>query len=61
MSAVLLAVDSASAGPIGLFIVVFIAVSTVLLIRNMDKRMKRLPERFDPPEQDADRESGGAA
>ena len=45
-----LAVDAgASAGPIGLVLVLLIAVATVLLIRNMDRRMKRLPREFGPP------------
>ena len=41
------------AGPLGLLIIVLLAIGTVLLIRNMNKRIKRLPERFpsqDPPE-----------
>lgn len=40
------------AGPTGLFIILTLAVVTVLLIRNMNKRLKRLPERF--PHQDAE-------
>ena len=41
------------AGPLGLLIIVLLAIATVLLIRNMNKRIKRLPDRFpsqDPPE-----------
>jgi len=38
------------AGPIGLFIIVMMAVATVLLIRNMNSRLRRLPDRF-PSEQ----------
>jgi len=34
------------AGPLGLFIIVLLVVATVLLIRNMNKRIKRLPEEF---------------
>ena len=46
----LLAADvGASAGPIGLLIVLLVGAVTVALIRNMDKRLKRLPRRFDPP------------
>jgi hypothetical protein len=40
------------AGPLGLLIIVLLAIGTVLLIRNMNKRIKRLPDRFpdqDPP------------
>ena len=35
------------AGPTGLVIILLLAVGTVLLIRNMNSRLKRLPERFD--------------
>lgn len=34
------------AGPMGLFIVTSLAVVTVLLIRNMNSRLRRLPDRF---------------
>jgi hypothetical protein len=45
--------DGQYTGPIGLLIVVLIGVATVLLIRNMSGRIKRLPPAFDePPEQD---------
>jgi hypothetical protein len=34
------------AGPMGLFIILLMAVATVLLIRNMNARIRRLPDRF---------------
>ncbi|MGH3715270.1 MAG: hypothetical protein ACRDT4_17670 [Micromonosporaceae bacterium] len=34
------------AGPLGLFIIVLLAIATVLLIRNMNSRLRRLPDRF---------------
>ena len=39
------------AGPTGLVIILFLIVGTVLLIRNMNARLRRLPDRFDnqPP------------
>lgn len=40
---------SQNAGPIGLVVVVLLGVATALLIRNMDKRVKRLPKEFPPP------------
>jgi hypothetical protein len=46
---VTLAVGSGSAGPLGFLIVVLIAIATVLLIRNMNARLKRLPPSFDEP------------
>lgn len=46
------------AGPMGLFIVVLLAIATVLLIRNMNTRIRRLPDRF--PDQDgSDPDAGG--
>ncbi|GAA4204895.1 hypothetical protein [Actinocatenispora rupis] len=35
------------AGPLGLVVIVFLAIATVLLIRNMNRRLRRLPDRFD--------------
>ena len=40
------------AGPLGLFIILLLLIATVLLIRNMNMRIKRLPASFD--EQSAD-------
>lgn len=37
---------SSAAGPVGLLLVVLIGVALVLLIRNMDRRLKRLPRDF---------------
>ena len=34
------------AGPMGLFVIVLLSVATVLLIRNMNKRLRRLPDSF---------------
>jgi hypothetical protein len=34
------------AGPMGLFIILLMVISTVLLIRNMNKRLRRLPDSF---------------
>jgi hypothetical protein len=39
------------AGPMGLFIIVLMAIATVLLIRNMNARIKRLPDRFPDQQQ----------
>lgn len=40
------------AGPMGLFIIVLMAIGTVLLIRNMNKRLRRLPDSFPDPNAD---------
>ena len=39
------------AGPAGLFVIVLMSIATVLLIRNMNKRLRRLPDSFSSPEQ----------
>ena len=41
-----LAASDALAGPAALLIVLVLLVATVFLIRNMDKRLKRLPREF---------------
>ena len=38
-----------SAGPLGLLVVLLMIIATVLLIRNMNSRLKRLPREFTPP------------
>lgn len=50
------------AGPMGLFIILLLGVATVLLIRNMNSRLRRLPERFPGAEgDDASGDRGPAA
>lgn len=39
------------AGPLGLVVIILLAIATVLLIRNMNRRIRRLPERFGPASQ----------
>jgi hypothetical protein len=57
-SAAVLAVadEKVSAGPLGFLVLVLIGVATVLLIRNMNARLKRMPRSFDPPPADPDSE-----
>ncbi len=42
------------AGPVGLVIILLLAIATFLLIRNMNQRLRKLPERF--PSQAEDKE-----
>jgi hypothetical protein len=42
------------AGPTGLVIILLLVVGTVLLIRNMNARLRRLPERFESPDRQDD-------
>ena len=37
------------ASPIALVVILLLALGTIVLIRSMSKRIKRLPESFDPP------------
>ncbi|WP_436523665.1 hypothetical protein [Actinoplanes sp. HUAS TT8] len=39
--------DGGLAGPMGLFLIVLMCIATVVLIRNMNKRIRRLPDSFD--------------
>lgn len=55
---ILAAGAGASAGPLGLLIVVLMGVVTVLLIRNMNGRLKRLPPSFDKPEEPLEPDAG---
>jgi hypothetical protein len=47
---------SGTAGPLGLLIVLLIGVALVLLIRNMNGRLRRLPRSFDQPQERKDDE-----
>jgi hypothetical protein len=50
------------AGPMGLFLIVLLGIATVLLIRNMNARLRRLPDRFpDQPRPGESDHTDGAA
>lgn len=38
-----------NASPVGLVVVLLLLIATVVLIRSMSRRIRRLPESFDPP------------
>ena len=40
---------SVSAGPLGLLVLVLMGIATVLLIRNMNSRLRKLPRSFPEP------------
>lgn len=48
--------ERVTAGPLGLLVVLLMGLATVLLIRNMNGRIKRLPEQFPPPKDKAEDE-----
>jgi hypothetical protein len=41
--------DVGKAGPLGLLLLVVLLIAVVLLVRSMNKHLKRLPPSFDPP------------
>lgn len=41
--------DRVQAGPFGLLIVLLLGIAMVLLVRNMNRRLKRLPREFPAP------------
>jgi hypothetical protein len=47
-----------AAGPIGLLIILLLLVATFLLIRNMNRRINRLPREF-PRDQEPTEDVGG--
>ncbi|GGL90240.1 MULTISPECIES: hypothetical protein [Micromonospora] len=49
------------AGPMGLFLILVLAIVTVLLIRNMNSRLRRLPDRFPESPGEASRAEATAA
>jgi hypothetical protein len=50
--------DFGKASPVGLLVVVLLVIATLLLIRSMNRQLKKVPESFDPkhpePDQAAD-------
>jgi hypothetical protein len=50
----LAAAPSGTAGPLGLLVVLLIGLALVLLIRNMNGRLRRLPPSFDDPKRPPD-------
>jgi hypothetical protein len=48
------------AAPVGLLIVVLLLIGTLLLVRSMNRHLKRLPESFDNPEPDPAADDGTA-
>jgi hypothetical protein len=50
--------DFGKASPFGLLIVVLLLVGTFLLVRNMNSRLKKLPESFEGKEPEPDQAAG---
>ncbi len=43
-------VSSGQAAPLGLLVLVLLGIALWLLVRNMDKHLRRLPRTFPPPD-----------
>ncbi|SEH67791.1 hypothetical protein SAMN04489835_2780 [Mycolicibacterium rutilum] len=53
--------DFGKASPVGLVVVVLLLIATFLLVRSMNKQLRKLPESFDEPDQpvvDAEPDAG---
>ena len=53
---ILAAGAGASAGPLGFLVVLLLGIATVLLIRNMNGRLRRMPRQFPEREPSAERD-----
>jgi hypothetical protein len=53
-------VQPAQAGPLGLFIILLLAAATILLIRSMNRHLRRVPPRFDAPDRGGPADSAAA-
>jgi hypothetical protein len=40
--------SNAQAGPLGLLVVILLAIATFLLVRSMSRHLRKVPESFDP-------------
>jgi hypothetical protein len=47
------------ASPVALVVILSLALVTILLIRGMSKRIRRLPASFDPPQEKGEKEKAG--
>ncbi|MDX6200434.1 MAG: hypothetical protein QOJ79_3585 [Actinomycetota bacterium] len=55
------AAPSGTAGPLALLLVLLVGVATVLLIRNMSARLRRLPPSFEDPQERNDEDETPSA
>lgn len=55
--------DFGKASPVGLLVVVLLVIATLLLLRSMNRQLKKVPKSFDPqhPEPDQAADEGTAA
>jgi hypothetical protein len=49
------------AGPMGLLIIVLLGIATIMLVRSMNKHLRRIPERFPDPAKPTDQAEAPSA
>lgn len=52
--------DFGKSSPVGLVLLILFFIAVALLVRSMNKHLRRVPESFDPPQERRDDEDSGA-
>ncbi len=52
--------DFGKSSPVGLVVMILFFLAVVLLVRSMNKHLRRIPESFDPPRERPDDDAGSA-
>jgi hypothetical protein len=50
--------DFGKSSPVALVVMILFFVAVVLLVRSMNKHLRRIPESFDPPQERSDDDTG---
>lgn len=50
--------DFGKSSPVALVVMILFFLAVVLLVRSMNKHLRRIPESFDPPEQRSETDTG---
>ncbi len=51
--------DFGKSSPMGLVLIILFFIAVALLVRSMNKHLRRIPESFDPPPKDSRQEAAG--
>lgn len=51
--------DFGKSSPVGLVLIILFFIAVALLVRSMNKHLRRVPESFDPPQQGSRQETSG--
>ena len=52
--------DFGKSSPVGLVLIILFFLAVALLVRSMNKHLRRVPESFDPPRERSEDDSGGS-